>query len=100
MAATSFERVVDKRSGQAKADADGQPIYVIHAVILNGSDSVVLAIKVAGAPTPVTEGEMLAVTGLTFSPWEVDGRNGITYRAERVESVTAAAKSTSTKSAA
>ncbi len=88
LAVTAPERVLDFDTKQPKADADGQPLYGIRLVALNGDGSEIISVKLGGAPIGVSAGEFVNVTGLVASPWENNGRSGISFRADKIESPT------------
>jgi hypothetical protein len=40
----------------------------------------------------MTQGEMVRVEGMTAQAWEMDGRNGMAFRANAIRSLTARAE--------
>jgi hypothetical protein len=45
-----------------------------------------------GEPKGISTGQPLKVEGLSAQTWEIDGRHGISFRAERLEPAGGAAK--------
>lgn len=85
LAVTNPERVIDFDTKQPKADTDGQPLYGIRLCAINGDSSEIISVKLSGNPGAIVAGDFVNVTGLVASPWETNGRSGISYRADKVE---------------
>jgi hypothetical protein len=76
-----------------KATKNGEPIYAVRlfADVLGE----VINVKVIGEPTGITRGAGLAVTGLTAITWEMDGRKGLSFRADRIDAVASSRRAAS-----
>lgn len=70
--------------GQMRQDRDGRPIYVFDVLATTGRDADVLSVKVAGE-IEAAVGEAVRLRALTAEYWEMEGRSGVSFRAERVE---------------
>lgn len=77
--------VRDFRTGQAKGDKDGMPLFSVRLLVALGDDGEVVAVKVAGEPVGLVPNAPVRVTGLTVLPWSVDGKSGVAYRAVTIE---------------
>jgi hypothetical protein len=89
-AADEPRQVLDFESREPKADRNGQPIYALRVFAdLLGA---VITVKFAGEAAGVGRGSEVSVTGLTAIWWEIDGRNGLAFRAERVEAAPASSR--------
>ena len=91
------EPVLDFETKRPKADQDGQPLFQLQLVAIGDGDAEVISVKVAGKAPDADPGARVRLSGLVATPWEMGDRNGIAYRAERIERV-AAAKSGSASS--
>jgi hypothetical protein len=82
-AADAPHQVLDFDSRQPKADRNGQPIYAVR--LFADQLGAVITVKVAGEPAGISRGSHVEVTGLHAITWELNGRNGLAFRAERIE---------------
>jgi hypothetical protein len=77
--------------------ATGEVLWRLDVVALGGEDGAeVWPVRVVGEPKGIRIGQALRVVGLSASPWEMEGRHGISFRAHAVE----ASAPVSSKSAA
>ncbi len=85
------ELVIDFETKQPKADGQGQPIYAVQLIASYRDDrsgkqkSEIVSVKLAGAPPEVPIGTPVRVVALVAVPWATSERNGVAYRAERIE---------------
>lgn len=81
------EPAIDFQTKRPKATRDGEPIFEVQVVALgDDGESGLLTLRLIGEqPRKLAEGTPLRVAGLVAVPWEIDGRSGITYRAEQVQ---------------
>jgi hypothetical protein len=70
--------------GQVRQDRDGRPIYAFNVLATTGVDADVLSVKVAGA-IEAAVGESVRLRALTAEYWEMEGRSGVSFRAEGVD---------------
>lgn len=88
------EKEVDFKTGEARVDkATGAMLYTVRLVLLS-DDGIpeVLKIRVVGdEPKGLTKGLPVRVVGLTVSDWEIDGKHGLSFRAESIVLVQAKA---------
>ena len=89
LAVSQAEPVLDFETKQPRTDENGARLFSANVVALADGTAEVLQVKVAGEPGKFTQGTPLKVTGLTAQPWSMGDRSGISYRAERIEPVTA-----------
>lgn len=81
--------------GRQKADRDsGAPLYVTELVAMDDTGAEVIKVTTAGQPR-VTTRQLVTVVKLVATPWNIDGRGGVAFRAE---SITPAPLDTSTAS--
>ena len=77
--------------GRQKADRDsGELLYATELVAMDASGAEVIKVTTAGEPK-VGSRQMVAVRGLVVTPWNLDGRSGLAFRAESVSPVKASA---------
>jgi hypothetical protein len=85
--------VTDMEGRQRSDKATGDPLWGLDLVALGGKDGAeVWSVRIAGEPKGISTGQPLRVEGLTAQTWEIDGRHGISFRAERLEAAGAAPK--------
>jgi hypothetical protein len=85
LCASAPEEVVDFDTKRPKVDEHGTPLFQVQLVAMAEGTAEVLAVKVAGAPNGITVGVACRPVGLAALPWSMNGRNGVAYRAERLE---------------
>ncbi|MGH9131882.1 MAG: hypothetical protein ACRDWV_09470 [Acidimicrobiales bacterium] len=91
LAAGPPEPVLDFETKQPKADENGEPIFAVQVVVLAEGGAEVIGVKVAGQPKGVGQGTSVRLSGLVASPWAMNDRSGVAFRASRIELVTAGA---------
>ena len=90
------EQMTEHESDRPRLDRDGQPLFVVRLVALAEGQAEVIAVRVAGAPPKaVAQGTAVRCVGLTATYWQMGERSGLTYRAERIEPLTAPARQAS-----
>jgi len=93
LAVSEADAVVDFTTKVPKADRNGQPVFSLDVLFSReGHKGEVVTVKVAGDKPVVTEGQKLRITGLEATPWENNGRSGISFSATSVQSATASQK--------
>jgi hypothetical protein len=86
-AADTQRPLLDFEHRTPKADKNGKPIYAL--CLFAHQLGAVMTVKVAGEPTGIERGTPLTITSLTAISWEMDGREGPSFRAERIEAAVA-----------
>jgi hypothetical protein len=77
--------------GRQKADRDtGELLFTTELVAMDDAGAEVIRVTTAGEPK-VTKRQPVKVTGLVVTPWAVDGRSGLAFRAESITPVKAGA---------
>ena len=85
------EPVLDRQTKQQKADANGEPLYSIELVCIGAEDDEILSVKFPGTPPAgIRQGMPVKVTGLMVTDWAIGDRDGLAFRAARVEPLSAA----------
>ena len=75
--------------GRQKADrSTGELLFTTELVAMDDSGAEVLKVTTAGEPK-VGKRQAVKVVGLVATPWTVDGRNGVAFRAESLTPVKA-----------
>jgi hypothetical protein len=78
--------VMDMEGRQRTDKATSAPLWGLDLVALGGNDGgEVWHVRIAGEPKGISTGQPLRVEGLTAQTWEIDGRHGISFRADRLE---------------
>ncbi len=95
LCATPPEPVIDFDTRRPRADENGEPIYQLQVVALGEGGAEVLQVKVSGQPKGITQGAPVKVTGLVATPWSMNDRSGVSFRAAKVEPVAATASASS-----
>jgi hypothetical protein len=87
MCAAPARPVTDFETKQHKADmVTGELLYNLQVVTLDSEGAEVIVLKVAGDPK-VGQGAMLKLEGLVASPWTMGERSGVSFRANRIDSI-------------
>jgi hypothetical protein len=67
--------------GRQKADRDsGAPLYVTELVAMDDTGAEVIKVTTAGQPRITTR----QLVKLVATPWNIDGRGGVAFRAESI----------------
>ena len=70
--------------GRQKADRDsGAPLYVTELVAMDDTGAEVIKVTTAGQPR-ITTRQLVTVVKLVATPWNIDGRGGVAFRAESI----------------
>ena len=73
--------------GRQKADRDtGAPLHVTELVAMDDTGAEVIKVTTAGEPR-VTPRQLVTVVKLVATPWNIDGRGGVAFRAEAISPV-------------
>lgn len=84
------EPVTDFQSKLQRADANGEPLYSIELVAYTDEGAQVFTVKFPGTPPQgLRQGAPVKVSGLFVSDWAMDGRHGLSFRAAKVEPLSA-----------
>ena len=81
------ERVVNYATGELATDKDTKlPLYSVNVVMFTPGDAVpqVVKVKVPGEPAALVQGAPVKVAGLTVLDWAIDGKHGLSFRAESI----------------
>lgn len=78
------EPVRDYETKQVKADADGVPLFQVDVVAMGHGEAEVIRVKVPGEPEGLTVNGPVTVAGLVASAWQMDGRSGVSFRADTI----------------
>lgn len=88
----------DRETGEARKDRDsGLPLFLVGVNVSNpeAREAYSLMIQVPGEPAGLALNQVVKVYDLTASPWDRDGRSGVTYRASAITPANAPAPATS-----
>ena len=78
--------VLDMERRPRADKATGEVLWGLDLVALGGVDGAqVWPVRVAGEPVGIRTGQALRVAGLVAASWEIDGRHGISFRAQKIE---------------
>jgi hypothetical protein len=85
------EPVLDHQTKQQKADANGEPLYSIELVCVGAEGDEILSVNFPGTPPAgIRQGMPVKVTGLMVTDGAIGDRFGLTFRAAKVEPLSAA----------
>jgi hypothetical protein len=79
--------VKDRSTGLLATDREtGKTMHSLHLTVFMPGDPrpQVWPVKVAGEVPAIKQGQAVKVDGLVASDWEVDGRNGVSFRAQTI----------------
>ena len=74
-----------------RVDEHGEVLNRVQVVALGDGEAEIIKVAVPGDPD-VSQGEMVRVEGMTAQAWEMDGRNGMAFRASAIRSISAREK--------
>src|SRR5687768_3876205 len=90
------ERLVNFKTGELIFDKrTNQPVWVTNLVIFTPGEATpeVVKVKLFGdEPKPISQGLPVTVVGLVVSDWEIDGKHGLSFRADSITPLTGAGK--------
>jgi hypothetical protein len=70
--------------GRQKTDREtGAPLYVTELVAMDETGAEVIKVTTAGEPK-VVKRQLVTVVKLVATPWNIDGRGGVAFRAEAI----------------
>jgi hypothetical protein len=86
--------------GRQKADREtGAPLHVTELVAMDDTGAEVIKVTTAGEPR-VVKRQPVMVVKLVATPWNIDGRGGVAFRADGIVPIPNSAGSTRTGAAA
>src|SRR5919109_983255 len=80
-----YEEGKPREAWAPRTDVNGEILWRVQLVALGDGEADIIRVAVAGDPN-VGQGEMVAVDGLTAQAWELDGRSGMAFRAQAIQS--------------
>ena len=81
-----FEADKPREAWAPRVDDNGELLWRVQLVAFGDGGADILRVVVAGDPG-VKEGELVRVEGMTAQAWEMEGRNGMAFRATAIRSV-------------
>jgi uncharacterized Zn ribbon protein len=90
LVAVAPEPARDWETKEPRVDADGQQLYTVQLVALGEGTAQILPVKVAGDVTALLQGTPVKVIKLVATPWSMNDRTGVAFKAERIEPLVAA----------
>jgi hypothetical protein len=85
MAASGARPVTDFETKQQRVDVNGELLFNLQVVALDGEGAQIITLRMAGDPA-VGQGAMLQLDGLVAMPWTMGDRAGVSFRVDRVKS--------------
>src|SRR3954453_7009628 len=82
-----FEEGKPRDSWAPRVDENGEGVCRVQVVAPGEGEGEIIRVSVPGDPG-VKQGEMVRVEGMPAQAWEMDGRNGLAFRASAIRSVT------------
>src|SRR5436190_12157134 len=80
-----YEEGKPREAWAPRTDASGEVLWRVQLVALGDGEAEIIRVAVPGDPH-VTQGEMVRVEEMTAQAWEMDGRNGMAFRATAIRS--------------
>ncbi len=82
----SAEPIRERGTNRPRTDTEtGEPLFAVQLVALIEGRANVITVKVPGEPPALPQGAPVRVLGLVATPWTMEGRSGVAFRARRVE---------------
>ena len=89
VAAGPPEASVDFSTKAQRTDDTGAPLFQVHLFAVGGGARDVISVRVAGEPKGIAELTPVKVTELVATTWSMDDRSGVSFKAAKVEALTA-----------
>ncbi|GEM_PF-6483116 len=83
-----FEEGKPRDAWAPRVDENGEVMCRVQVVALGDGEAEIIRVSVPGDPG-VKQGEMVRVDGMTAQAWEMEGRNGMAFRAAAIRSLQA-----------
>ncbi|MFF5720624.1 hypothetical protein [Streptomyces buecherae] len=85
MCVVAPEPRANRDTGQIRVDREGRHIYAVGVLVRKAGErrAWVLEIAVPGDPV-LEEDDPVEIEGLIATPWQMEGRSGVSWRAERI----------------
>ena len=80
-----YEEGKPRESWAPRVDTNGEILWRVQLVALGDGEAEI--IRVAVPASPLGQGEMVRVEGMTAQAWEMEGRSGMAFRATAILSV-------------
>ena len=78
-----YEEGKPRESWAPRVDINGEVLWRVQLVALGDGEAEIIRVAVPGEPA-VQQGEMVRVEGMTAQAWEMEGRNGMAFRATTI----------------
>src|SRR3954452_18984974 len=85
-----YEEGKPRQAWAPRVDTNGEVLWRVQLVALGDGEAEIIRVAVPGDPN-VSQGEMVRVEGMTAQAWEMEGRNGMAFRATAIRSANARA---------
>ena len=80
------EPIRERGTNRQRTDPEtGEPLFAVRLVALIEGRANVITVKVPGQPPALPQGAQVRVHGLLATPWTMEGRSGVAFRAARIE---------------
>jgi hypothetical protein len=86
-----FEEGKPREARAPRLDDNGEVLWRVQLVALGNGEADIIRVAVPGDPG-VKPAEMVRVEGLTAQAWEMEGRNGMAFRAASIRPINAREK--------
>ncbi len=87
------EPIRERGTNRPRTDTEtGEPLFAVQLVALIEGRANVITVKVPGEPPAVPQGAPVRVLGLVATPWTMEGRSGVAFRAARIEPISPSAR--------
>jgi hypothetical protein len=79
-----YEEGKPREAWAPRTDINGEVLWRVQLVALGEGEAEIIRVAVPGEPK-VSQGEMVAVEGLTAQAWEMEGRSGMAFRCQAIQ---------------
>jgi hypothetical protein len=83
-----YEEGKPREAWAPRVDTNGEVLWRVQLVALGDGEAEIIRVSLPGDPA-VKQGEMVRVEGMTAQAWEMDGRNGMAFRAASIRALRA-----------
>lgn len=80
-----FEEGKPREAWAPRTDSNGEILWRVQLVALGDGEAEIIRVAVPGDPK-VGQGDMVRVEGMTAQAWEMEGRAGMAFRAQAIQS--------------
>ena len=80
---------INSETGAPRPDKDGQAVFLVGVAVVkdDSSEAAVIDVAITSALIGIFPGVVVELDGLEATPWNFDGRSGLSWKAESIRAV-------------